>query len=89
MQKGWPLWDCPLSLLRGQRSKFPCYDVCKSLKIVLTSKKGADLDEMQHYAAFHLGLHCLQRNLFRDFQNTPVTYSDPESFLRGVPTLQL
>ena len=26
-----------------------------------------DPDEMQHYAAFHLGLHCLQKYLFRGF----------------------
>ena len=26
-----------------------------------------DPDEMQHYAAFHLGLHCLQRYSFRGF----------------------
>ena len=25
---------------------------------------------MQHYAAFHLGLHCLQKCSFRGFQNT-------------------
>ena len=28
-----------------------------SLKVVLYSE---DFDEMQHYAAFHLGFHCLQ-----------------------------
>ena len=25
---------------------------------------------MQHYAAFHLGLHCLQKYPFREFPNT-------------------
>ena len=25
---------------------------------------------MQHYAAFHLGLHCLQKNSFSGFPNT-------------------
>ena len=29
-----------------------------------------DPDEMQHYAAFHLGLHCLQIHWFRGFPNT-------------------
>ena len=29
-----------------------------------------DPDEMQHYAAFHLGLHCLQKYSFRGFPNT-------------------
>ena len=28
------------------------------------------LDEMQHYAAFHLGLHCLPKYLIRGFQYT-------------------
>ena len=27
-------------------------------------------DEMQHYAAFHQGLHCLSKNPFRGFQYT-------------------
>ena len=27
-------------------------------------------DEMRHYAAFHLDLYCLQKNLFRVFLNT-------------------
>ena len=27
----------------------------------------ADPDEMQHSAAFHLGLHCLPKYPFRDF----------------------
>ena len=30
--------------------------------------KCADHDEMQHYAAFHLDLHCLPKYLFRGFQ---------------------
>ena len=36
-----------------------------SLKVVLILANSADPDEMQHYAAFHLGLHCLPKNLFR------------------------
>ena len=27
-------------------------------------------NEMQHYAAFHLGLHCLQKYSFRGFPRT-------------------
>ena len=27
-------------------------------------------DEIQHYAAFHLGLHCLPKYSFRGFRNT-------------------
>ena len=30
-----------------------------------TFTNSVDPDEMQHYAAFHLGLHCLQKYLFR------------------------
>ena len=40
------------------------------LKIFFTFTNSADPDEMQHYAAFHLGLHCLQNYLFRGFLNT-------------------
>ena len=29
-----------------------------------------DHDEMQQYAAFHLDLHCLQKNSLRGFSNT-------------------
>ena len=29
----------------------------------------ADPDEMQHYAALHLGLHCLAKNPFICIQN--------------------
>ena len=29
-----------------------------------------DPDEMQYNAAFHLGLHCLQKYSFRGFPNT-------------------
>ena len=29
-----------------------------SLRVVLILANSADPDEMQHYAAFHLGLHC-------------------------------
>ena len=35
----------------------------------------AEPDEMQHYAAFHLGLHCLPKYPFRGFQYTKSLYS--------------
>ena len=41
-----------------------------SLKIVLISANSADPNEMQQHAAFHQGLHCLQKNSFKGFQNT-------------------
>ena len=40
------------------------------MKIVLILANSADPDEMQDDAAFHLGVHCLQKYLFRSFQNT-------------------
>ena len=46
------------------------YDLFLSLKLVLTLANSADPDEMQHTAAFHLGLHCLSKYPFRGFQHT-------------------
>ena len=62
--------DCPLCTLRGHSQNFLNYDLFLSLKIVLILANSADPDEMQHYAAFHLGLHCLPKYLFRGFQYT-------------------
>ena len=39
-------------------------------KIFLTFTNSVDTDEMQHYAAFHQGLHCLQKYSFKGFPNT-------------------
>ena len=66
------LIDIPMSniYLRGHWLEFPNYDVFASLMIVLTSAKSVDPDEMWHYAAFYLGLHCLQKYPFRGFQYT-------------------
>ena len=36
-----------------------------SLKVIFTFTNRVDPDEMQHYAAFHLGLYCLQKYPFR------------------------
>ena len=41
-----------------------------SLKIALILANSKDPDEMQHYAAFHLGLHCLPKYPFRGFKYT-------------------
>ena len=46
------------------------YDVFLSLKVVKILANSADPDEMQHHAAFHLGLHCLPKYPFRGFQYT-------------------
>ena len=39
-------------------SSFPNYDVFLFIRIVFTLINIVDSDEMSHYAAFHLGLHC-------------------------------
>ena len=38
--------------------------------IIFTFTNSIDPDEMQHYAAFHLGLHCLQKYSFRGLPDT-------------------
>ena len=43
------------------------YIVFLSLKIDFVKANSADPDEMPHYAAFNLGLHCLPKYLFRGF----------------------
>ena len=40
-----------------------------SLMIVFISANNADPDEMPPYAAFHLGLHYLPKNLFTDISD--------------------
>ena len=40
------------------------------LMIFFTFTNSVDPDEMQHYAAFQLGLHCLQKYSSRGFPNT-------------------
>ena len=40
------------------------------LKIFFTFTNSVDPDEMQHYAAFHLGIHCLPKYSFGGFPNT-------------------
>ena len=59
--------DCPLCTLRGHNKRFLNH-VFLSLTVVLILANSAEPDEMQHDAAFHLGLHCLQKYLFRGFQ---------------------
>ena len=40
------------------------------LKIFFTFTNSVDPDEMQHNAAFHQGLHCMQKYSFSGFPNT-------------------
>ena len=45
-----------------------CVLFCQNIFFTFTNS--VDPDEMQHYAAFHLGLHCLQKYLFWCFPST-------------------
>ena len=56
-----------LYILRGRRLKYLYY-----IKIMISvsedcfdSRKRVDPDEISHPVAFHLGLHCLPKYLFR------------------------
>ena len=40
------------------------------LEIFLTLTNSVDPDEMPHYGAFHLGLHCLLKYPFKGFPYT-------------------
>ena len=62
--------ELPIVYFKGSQVNFLNYDVFLSLKIVFILVKSADPDEMQHYAAFYLGLHCLPKYPFRGFQKT-------------------
>ena len=48
-------------IVRCHRAAISNYYVFLILRIVLILANSADPDEMQHNAAFHLGLHCLQK----------------------------
>ena len=41
--------------------KFTNYEVVLCLKYDFNLANSEDADEIQHYAAFHLGLHCLPK----------------------------
>ena len=54
-----------LCTLRGHSKNFLNYEVNLSMNFVLIIANSADPDEMQHYAAFNLILHCLPKYLLR------------------------
>ena len=62
-------WDGPLYIPRVHRLEFPNKRFL-SLMIVFVLANSVDPDEMLHYAAFHLGLHCLPKYAFRSHQYT-------------------
>ena len=57
------------------------------MKIVLILAKSADLYEMQHNVAFHLGLHCLPKYPFRGFQCTIIEDLEKCRYLGVMPLL--
>ena len=61
------IWFGSLYISRSQRLKFPDQGVLQSMNVVFISANSADPDEMLHFTAFHLGLHCLPKYLFRGF----------------------
>ena len=60
----------PTMYLEGSQVGFLNYDIFLSLKVSLILANSAYPDEMQHYAALHLGLQCLPKYPFRGFQYT-------------------
>ena len=48
-----------IEYIEGQRLYFPNIVYLPSLKIDFVLKNSADPDEIPHYVAFHLDLHCL------------------------------
>ena len=68
-------WDSPLYISRVVRLCYKYLFFC--LKNFFTFSNSVDPDEMQHYAAFHLGLHCLQKYSFRGFPNTKARLTGP------------
>ena len=63
-------WYSPLYISWGVRLYIFLNIVFFCMKIFFTFTNSVDPDEMQHDAAFHLDLHCLQKYLFRGFPNT-------------------
>ena len=48
-------------MLRGYRLEFSTKIEFPTLKIILVLAISVDPDEMLHYAAFHLDLHCFAK----------------------------
>ena len=58
------LTDCPAMTIAVDLGRIATKQTNK------TFTNSEDPGEMQHYAAFHLSLHCLQKFLLRGFPNT-------------------
>ena len=62
-------WSLILYISGGAGYNFQKYYILLS-EYLFYLTNSVDPDEMQHYAAFDLGLHCLQKYLFKGFWNT-------------------
>ena len=56
------------------------------LEIVITFTNSVDPDEMQHYAAFHMGHYCFRKYSFRGLQYTK---DEAKIHIRIYPTFKL
>ena len=54
-------WDSPLYISNGVGYNFEKNDIVFYLEDFFTRTNSVYHDEMQYYAAFHLGLHCLKK----------------------------
>ena len=54
-----------MHIVRGHRLYFPKNIAFLSQKIIFALANNADPDEIPHYWAFHLGINCLSKHLFR------------------------
>ena len=61
--------DLSILYFKGSQVKFHNINIFLSLNIVFILANSADPDEMPHYAAFYLDLHCLPKYLFTSIQN--------------------
>ena len=75
------MWMIPLHLYVNQKSDYDYYDMMSGYNFkqkycillsedLFTFTNSVDPDEMHQYAAFYLGLHCLQMYSFMGFSNT-------------------
>ena len=63
------MWNGPLCILRGCLSNFLSNCVFLLLKIAFILSNSADHNKIPHYAAFHLGVHCVPKYIFTGIQN--------------------
>ena len=65
--------------------RFYCTLVFLSLKIILVLANSVDPDEMPHYVALHLGLHCLPK--YKCMHLVVTSHAQLQKILSGGPTL--